>query len=234
MSFNRIGIIGAMPNEIAKLRKRLVDMKTEKRGAWHFYIGKLCGKEVVLVQSGLCKVNMAACTQAIIDYYEVDCLINSGIAGGVSPAVNIGDIVISRDCLQHDVDAVVFGYKPGQIPQMKTTTFKADETLVAAARAACKKVYPEVNMFSGRILTGDVFICERQKKDDLLDTFGGICTEMEGAAMGQVAHINKVPFVIVRTISDNADDSAGMVYEEFEVLAIERMVEITTELVAQL
>ena len=234
MNYSRIGIIGAMANEIELLCKRLENLKKEKKAAWYFYTGKLSGKDVVIVQSGMGKVNMAACAQVLIDSYNVDCILNSGIAGSLCADIDIGDVVISEDCMQHDMDAVSFGYDLGVIPQMKCSIFKADEKLIEVAKNACAKALPDIGVFTGRVLTGDVFVADKERKNFIRDRFGGICTEMEGAAMAQVAWLNEVPFVIVRTISDKADDSAEMDYPEFEQMAILHMVDITVELVAEI
>ena len=234
MSYSKIGIIGAMESEVIKLYSQMTDREEIKLKAWTFYTGRLSGTDVVIVRSGIGKVNMAACTQALIDEFDVDCVMNTGIAGSLESKIDIGDIVISDDCIQHDMDAVAFGYKLGVIPQMKCSTFKADDELKKLAVETCKKVNPDINVFTGRVLSGDVFVADQAKKDFLVSEFAGTCTEMEGAAMAQVAYMNKLPFVVIRAISDKADNSAKVDYPTFEKKAIEHMVNLVVNFVAAL
>ena len=147
-------------------------------------------------------------------------LINTGVAGGLYKDINVGDIVISSDALHHDFDVTGLGYKRSVIPGMESSVFVADPELVEMAKDACEIVNPEIQCFVGRVVTGDQFISDNRTKADLVQTFGGYCAEMEGAAMAQVATLNKVPFVIIRAISDKADDSAPVSYETFEQQAI--------------
>jgi adenosylhomocysteine nucleosidase len=196
-----------------------------------FYKGRLEGRNVVVVRCGVGKVNAAMCVQVLADRFEVDGIINTGIAGSLRAEINIGDMVLSTDAVQHDVDATVFGYRPGQVPQMDVFAFEADERLRAAAKECCRNVNPDISVFEGRVLTGDQFIAGKDKKEWLEETFHGFCTEMEGAAIAQAAHLNQIPFLIVRAISDKADDSATMDYPEFERQAIIHSTRLTKELV---
>ena len=133
--------------------------------------------------------------------------------------------------IQHDVDATNFGYPLGEIPQLGTLTFEADERLRSLAKKCCEEVNPDISVYEGRILTGDQFICDKNKKEWLSKTFNGSCTEMEGAAIAQAAYLNKIPFLIVRAISDKADDSASMDYPEFERQAIIHSTNLTRALI---
>ena len=196
-----------------------------------FYKGKLEGKDVVVVRSGIGKVNAAMCAQILSDIYHADHVINTGIAGSLKAEINIGDIVLSTDALQHDMDAQAFGYEPGQIPRVDTLSFKADENMISLAKECCKKVNPEIGVFTGRVVSGDQFISDKEKKKWLTDTFAGYCTEMEGAAIAQVCYFNHIPFLIVRSISDKADDSASMDYPTFEAQAIRHSVNLMTEMI---
>lgn len=234
MNYKKIGIIGAMESEVAMLFAAMEEKTEEKHGAFSVKSGKLAGHDVVIVRSGIGKVNMAACAQFLIDIYGVDVLLNTGIAGSLDAAIDIGDIVLSTDCIQHDMDARAFGYEVGIIPQMKCSVFKADEALGNLAAEVCAEVNPDIKVFRGRVLSGDLFVADKAKKDWLKETFNGSCTEMEGAAMAQVAYMNDVPFLVVRAISDKADDSASMSYDTFEKLAIEHMVRLTEEFVSRL
>lgn len=212
-----LGIIGAMDEEVAMIKAQLTDVQVETRAAMDFYKGKLEGKEVVVVRSGIGKVNAAMCTQILADIYGVTGVVNTGIAGSLKAEIDIGDIVLSSDAVQHDMDATGFGYEPGQIPRVETLAFKADEGLIHLAEECCSKVNPDIHTFVGRVVTGDQFISDKGKKKWLTDTFGGYCTEMEGAAIAQACYLNSIPFLIVRAISDKADDSATVDYPAFEL-----------------
>lgn len=229
-----IGIIGAMEEEVAALKEKMNISGVLQKASMEFYKGTLQGKQVVVVRSGIGKVNAGLCTQILIDLFDVKKVINTGIAGSLDARINIGDIVISTEAVQHDMDATQFGYPVGQIPRMETFGFPADEEMVRAAKEACEKVNPEIRVFSGRVVTGDQFIASREIKDRIKESFGGLCTEMEGAAIAQAAWLNKVPFVIIRAISDKADDSAEMDYPTFETQAIIHSVRLTEEMVRRL
>ena len=226
-----IGIIGAMDEEVAMLKEKLTEVQVETKAAMDFYKGKLEGKDVVVVRSGIGKVNAAMCAQILADIYHADHVINTGIAGSLKAEINIGDIVLSTDALQHDMEAQAFGYEPGQIPRVDTLSFKADENMISLAKECCKKVNPEIGVFTGRVVSGDQFISDKEKKKWLTDTFAGYCTEMEGAAIAQVCYFNHIPFLIVRSISDKADDSASMDYPTFEAQAIRHSVNLMTEMI---
>ena len=228
-----LGIIGAMDEEVAMIKAQLTDVQVESRAAMDFYKGKLEGKEVVVVRSGIGKVNAAMCTQILADIYSVTGVVNTGIAGSLKAEIDIGDIVLSSDALQHDMDATGFGYEPGQIPRVETLAFKADEGLINLAEECCSRVNPDIHTFVGRVVTGDQFISDKEKKW-LTDTFGGYCTEMEGAAIAQACYLNSIPFLIVRAISDKADDSASVDYPAFEAKAIVHSVNLLTEIVRSL
>lgn len=215
-----IGVIGAMEEEVASLIHQMEDADEKVIAGMKFYRGRLWNQDAVVVQSGVGKVNMAICTQILVNVYEVDMLINTGVAGGLYKDINVGDIVISSDALQHDFDVTGLGYKKSVIPGLETSVFQADPELVEMAKDACEIVNPEIQCFVGRVVTGDQFISDNKTRAELIENFGGYCAEMEGAAMAQVATLNKVPFVIIRAISDKADDSAPVSYETFEQQAI--------------
>lgn len=226
-----LGFIGAMEEEVEQLVAAMTEKEEIKKASLTFYKGKLAGKEVVVVRAGIGKVNAAICTQMLIDGFDVTAVINTGIAGSLNAAINIGDIVLSEDVLQHDVDATNFGYPLGQIPRMDTLAFKADEKMIEIAKKACEEVLPEVGRFVGRVVSGDQFISSKEVKNNIIKNFGGFATEMEGAAIGQAAYVNKVPFLVIRAISDKADDSATMDYPTFEKQAIANMVKLTKKFV---
>lgn len=230
----RTGIIGAMEEEIILLKEKMEIEVVVKKASMEFYQGTLNGKEVVLVKSGIGKVNAGLCAQILVDVFNVNRLINTGIAGSLKAEINIGDIVLSSDALQHDMDARAFGYARGEIPRMDTLSFPADPELIGMAKAACEEVNPEIQVFVGRVVTGDQFVAGRETKEEIVSWTDGYCTEMEGAAIAQAAYLNKVPFVIVRAISDKADDSASMDYPEFERQAIEHSVRLVENFVGRI
>ena len=221
-----LGIIGAMDEEVAKIKERLENVEVQIFGGMDFYKGNFEGKSVVVVRSGIGKVNAAVCAQILADRYQVSGIVNTGIAGSLMAKIDIGDIVLSTDALQHDMDATNFGYPAGQIPRMDVLSFPADPKLLALAKECCGRVNPEIHTYEGRVVSGDQFISDQKKKDWLIETFHGYCTEMEGAAIAQAAYLNGIPFLIIRAISDKADDSANMDYQEFEEQAIAHSVKL--------
>ena len=231
---NRIGIIGAMDIEVDALKEQMLDVTRVNKASMEFYQGKLNGKDVVVVRSGIGKVNAAVCTQILADVFEVEAVINTGIAGSLRNEINIGDIVVSTDALQHDMDAVEFGYPKGQIPGMKVFSFVANAALRETAVRVCQKVNPDIQVFEGRIVSGDQFVARAEVKDEIIKEFAGYCTEMEGAAIAQAAYLNGIPFVVVRAISDKADNSATMDYPTFERQAAQHCVNLVGEMLREL
>lgn len=227
-----LGIIGAMDEEVAKLKEVMENVEISTKASMDFYKGTMNGKEVVVVRSGIGKVNAGMCTQILADVYGVTAVINTGIAGSLNAAIDIGDVVLSTDALQHDVDATGFGYDLGVIPRMDTSIFVADEKLRACAKECCERVNPDVKVFEGRVVSGDQFVSDKTVKERILNNFAGYCTEMEGAAIAQAAYLNKIPFLIIRAISDKADDSATEDYPTFEAKAIAHSVKLVKEIVA--
>lgn len=212
----KIGIIGAMELEVETLKEKMNVVNIVKRASMEFYEGTLNDVPVVIVKSGIAKVNAGICTQILIDTFAVTHIINTGVAGSLNADINICDIVISTDTCYHDIDATIFGYQKGEVPQIGTLYFKADETLIRLAKEACAAVNPDIQVFTNRIVSGDQFICDKEVKNEISRTFNAYCTEMEGAAISQVAYLNNCPFVIIRAISDKADDSAKMEYPLLE------------------
>ena len=223
----KIGIIGAMEVEIASLKSAMKVSRMLKKAQMEFLEGELEGCQAVVVRSGIGKVNAAVCTQILVDEFGVDGVINTGIAGSLKAEINIGDIVLSTYVLHHDMDATGFVYPLGQIPQMDAFSFQADEQMRKLAKEVCEEVNPEIRVFEGRVVSGDQFISSREVKDKIKENFDGCCTEMEGAAIAQTAYLNQIPFVIIRAISDKADDSATMDYPTFEKQAVEHSVRLT-------
>lgn len=212
----RIGIIGAMDLEVEHLKGEMQISRIVDKAGMEFYTGILKGVDVVIVRSGIGKVNAGLCAQILADVFQVTHIINTGVAGSLNAKLDIGDILISKDALYHDMDVRIFGYQLGEVPQMGCREFKADKAMIEAAVSSCKEVNPDIHVEVGRILSGDQFISDKAKKETLIADFQGDCTEMEGAAIAHSAYLNKIPFVIIRAISDKADDSAEMDYPTFE------------------
>ena len=229
-----IGIIGAMEVEVAILKEKMEDVRIIKKASMDFYEGILAGKKVVVVRSGIGKVNAGICAQILADVFSVDAIINTGIAGSLNKNINIGDIVLSTDVVQHDMDATGFGYRKGQIAQMPVFFFNADDNLRRLAAEVCKEVNPDIQVFEGRIASGDQFVCDQDVKNRIVSEFSAYATEMEGAAIGQAAYLNEIPFLVVRAISDKADGSAQMDYSEFEKAAVDHSVRLTLNMLARI
>ena len=226
-----IGIIGAMEEEVAALKEDMTIEETVELASMVFCKGILCGRDAVVVRSGIGKVNAGICAQILVDRFHVDALINTGIAGSLDAKIDIGDLVISTDALHHDMDAVNFGYALGQIPRMDVLAFPADKVLVQKAVEANEKANPDIHTFTGRIASGDQFIASKEVKDHITENFHPLCVEMEGAGIAQAAYLNKISYVIIRAISDKADNSATVDYPTFEKQAITHSVRLIKELV---
>lgn len=214
-----IGIIGAMKEEVQSLINNMEFERKELKAKMDFRLGVIQNKHVVVVTSGIGKVNAAVCAQILIDDFHVDYIINVGIAGGTVDNIYPGDIVIGESLLQHDMDTTAFGDKLGQIPRLDTFDFKCDKKLIEYAKEACNDI-KEHNHFTGRIVSGDQFIANIDKIKWLNDEFGCLACEMEGASIAQVCYLNETPFIVIRSISDNANNGAKMDYEKFKDIAV--------------
>ena len=222
----KLGIIGAMRVEIESLKQRMENLTEEARAGMTFYEGRLEGLDVVVVQCGVGKVNAAMCTQTLCDCYGVTHIVNTGVAGSLQAELDIGDLVVSQDAMYHDFDCNFVGYPTGQVPGMDVLAFPADELLMAYAFAAAETVNLGHTKI-GRVASGDQFICSKTQKEKIIADTHGLCTEMEGAAIAHTAYRNGIPFVILRAISDKADDSAEMDYPTFEEIAAHRCAQVT-------
>ena len=229
-----IGIIGAMEEEVAVLKQEMNIAETVEYASMQFCKGVLCGKNVVIVRSGIGKVNAGICAQILADKFDVNVLINTGIAGSLDAAIDIGDMVISTDLVEHDMDATIFGDPLGQVPRMDTFSFPADPSLIQKALEANEEANPDIKTFTGRIVSGDQFVSSAEVKEKLVKNFQAKCTEMEGAAIAHVAYLNRISCVIIRAISDKADNSATMDYPTFEKKAIEHSVRLVRNLLPRI
>ncbi len=231
---SKIGIIGAMELEVETLKGLMTGTKVTKKAGMEFHEGKMGNAEVVVVRSGVGKVNAALCVQILSDLFNVTHIINTGVAGSLNAKLDIGDILISKIALHHDVDATNFGYPIGEVPQLGIKEFPADEDLIKLAQEACAAVLPELHTLVGRVVSGDQFIAEKAVKEKLISTFQGDCCEMEGASIAHGCYLNGIPFVILRAISDKADDSAQMDYPTFERHAAEHCATLVRALVEKI
>ncbi len=229
----KLGIIGAMQVEVEILLSILENKKETAIAGSTFYEGQLEGLDVAIVQCGVGKVNAAICAQVLCDCFHVTHLVNTGIAGSLDAKLDIGDLLVSKDAMYHDFDCIHFGYEMGRIPGMDLTAFPADDDMIRLATEAAGAVHPG-HVTVGRVASGDLFVAEKSAKDRIIAVTGGLCTEMEGAAIAQTAYRNKVPFVIIRAISDKADNSAEMDYPTFERIAAHRCAKVTQHLAKQL
>ncbi len=230
-------IIGAMDEEVTGLVEKMEDVKEIKPGTMDFplYIGKLKGKPVIAARCGIGKVNAALCTQYLIDHYPIRALINSGVAGAISSDVKIGDLVISTAALHHDFDAVFFGYAKGVIPRMQTSKFTADPKLVEIAYDQGQTVLGAERVHQGLIVSGDVFVAGSEQKHRILQDFPeAMCVEMEGSAIAHAALLNQVPFVILRAMSDQADDTAPDDFNAYLAQVIPELNAVVAAIVAAL
>lgn len=229
----KLGIIGAMEVEVETLVESLTEKEAHTKAGRTYYTGKLGQLDVVVVQCGVGKVNAAICAQTLCDHFGVTHLVNTGIAGSLNASLDIGDLVISTDAMYHDFDCVHFGYEMGRVPGMNVTAFPADPEMLRLAYIAGESVHPG-HCRQGRIASGDLFVAEKAAKEAIICKTQALCTEMEGAAIAHTAYLNGVPFVIIRAISDKADDSAHMDYPTFEAQAARHCAGVTLALAKNL
>ena len=224
----KLGIIGAMTVEVEKLKAQMEDVSICERAGMEFYAGTLEGIQAVVVQCGVGKVNAALCVQILCDNFAVTHVVNTGVAGSLCSELDIGDFVISRDAMYHDFDCSVINtnYAVGQVPGLSVRQFPADEMLIELAFQAAEQVHAG-HARIGRVASGDQFVASKAQKEKIVADTGALCTEMEGAAIAHAAWRNRVPFVVLRAISDKADDSAEMDYPTFEAIAADRCAAVT-------
>ena len=229
----KLGIIGAMEIEVAILKGKLEDAKVTRVGPMEFYEGKLAGCDVVIVQCGVGKVHAAMCTQTLCCMFGVTHIVNTGVAGSLDADLDICDVLVSTDAIQHDMDVTHLGYDVGKVPGLSVRFFEADEMLRKLAFEESERIRPGHTKL-GRVATGDQFVNSKELKAKIIENTGAQCTEMEGGAIAQAAYVNGVPFVILRAISDKADDSADMDYPTFEKLAAANCAAVTEALAKRL
>lgn len=227
------GIICALKIEVDGLKALMNEHEKNTYAGLDFISGKINNKDVVLLECGIGKVNAAIGTQIMIDRYSPDVIINSGIAGSLSQDLKIGDIVVSIDCVQHDMDGTEMGDPRGEIwyTDEKRIDIPADKATYEKLFECCK-VLKNVNIKTGRVATGDTFVASIDRRKFIADEFDALCCEMEGGAVGQVCYRNKVPFAVLRSISDDFNNNEFVDFEKFRVLAAENSIKVMTEFLA--
>ena len=217
-----IGIIAAMDVEMKSLRSYMENTETEVISGIRFVRGTLEGKDVVTAVCGIGKVFAALCAQTMILHYQPQCIINTGVAGTLTDALTIGSVAVSSAVVQHDMDTSPLGDPVGLISGTNKVELPADR-LLSGQLSACAKVMG-IKTATGVIASGDQFVASAERKAFIVEHFKAIACEMEGAAIGQVCHVNKVPFCVLRAISDSADGSSHMDYPTFVQMAAEQSV----------
>ncbi len=228
----KIGIIGAMEEEILLLKSKMSNKKEWTEAKADFIEGQIGEIEVVLVRCGIGKVNAALTTTLLLAKHDIDLIVNTGSAGGIGVGLHVGDVVIASEMAYHDVDATVFGYSIGQVPQMPAR-YIANRGIIEKTITAAKKT--GLTPVKGLIVTSDSFIASQAQTDVILSNFpDALASEMEGAAIAQVCYQFDVPFVIIRAMSDVADEEAGVSFDEFIIEAGKKSAEMVLELIASL
>ena len=226
-----IGIIGAMEVEVNSLKKAAKIENTTRIAQMEFCEGVLGGKNVVIVQCGMGKVNAGICAHTLANDFHCTRIINTGVAGSLENKISIGDFVVSTEAVQHDFDVEPIGFKKGEIPYTGLIAFKADAKLRADAVTAIREMAPDVHVFEGRVCSGDQFISTKEQKDSIIKNFGGLCCEMEGGAIAQTCYLSGTPIVIIRAISDKPDETEFVDYKVFEAKAAEHCAKIVQYMV---
>ena len=230
----KVGIIGAMELEVSSLKGQLKGCTVKKKAGMEFCEGRIGDTDVVVVRCGIGKVNAALCVQILCDDFHITHVINTGIAGSLNNDLNIGDILISKDAVHHDVDITIFSYRLGEIPQLGVREFPADPHLIEAAEESIRETQPDLNYRVGRVASGDQFISSSEVKEHIIKNFEADCAEMEGASIAHGAYLNGIPFVIIRAISDKADGSAEEDYPTFEKAAAAHCAKLVADMVGRI
>ena len=224
-----IGIIGAMDAEVIGLIKKLEGRKSETVGAIEFYTGKLLGKDVVIARCGVGKVFAAICAEAMIIKYAPSLIINTGVAGGLDPTLKCADIVVAEKLCQHDMDTSALGDEKGLISGINKVYFESDTDAVDAVMLSGYEL--SITVKKGVIATGDKFVADDAERNRIISDFGASACEMEGGAIAHTAFVNNTPFVVIRAISDGANDDSAMDFPTFLAVAAKKSEAITLALV---
>ncbi|MDR2090917.1 MAG: 5'-methylthioadenosine/adenosylhomocysteine nucleosidase [Clostridiales bacterium] len=229
-----VGIIGAMDIEVEGLKSALKNPRAKTVTGIEFVGGTIGGVNVVIAKCGIGKVQAAMCAAIMIGEFNAKKIINTGVAGAVYSELLIGDVVVSSDTCQYDIEHTATGEPLGKLPDIDTVYFPADKTLIRLAEDAGKSVLKNNKLYVGTIATGDRFVADKETKKFIRDNFGGYAAEMEGGAIGAVCYLNKIPYVVIRAVSDNADETAGGEYEFSAESAAQNSIAIVKEMLKNL
>lgn len=224
-----IGIIAAMKIEIDALKEKLINPKIITLSGIDYVCGELYNKKVVAAQCGIGKVFAAACAQTMAIKFSPDIIINTGVAGGLNPRLNIADLVIGTKAVQHDMDTSPIGDPVGLISGINVIYFESDNTLVEHVSNISESL--NLNYIKGTIASGDQFVSNEETKNKIIELFNADATDMESASTAQICYINKIPFLPLRAISDGANDNANMDYEKFQKLAADNTIKLTDKFI---
>jgi len=230
----KIGILGALITDVRFFLQAMENYVIEKHLDTEFYVGMLNNYKIILTYSGIGKVNAAITSQFLIDNYNVEVILNIGIAGSISPNVKVGDIVIARDIIQHDVDLRSVGCPIGVIPQMQLSNFYANEDLIEIALRCSNFVNKHCHTYIGRVASGDQFVSDAIKREEIRRTFSALCVDMESGAIAQAAALNAISFLVIKFISDNADGNASIEYRREINISYAFFYKLILELLKQL
>ena len=226
----KIVIIGAMEQEITLIKAQIKDCETLTLAHLSLFTGTIDNNEICLVQCGIGKVASAAATALLIQSFAPDAVINTGSAGGFDPQLNIGDVVIASQLLHHDVDVTHFGYDLGQVPQMPVY-YESDASLVLLAQKAIARL-PDIQVKTGLVCSGDSFVGSDEAANKIKANFPTMAAvEMEGAAIGQVCHLMKIPFVVIRSLSDIAGKTSTISFETYLETAAKNSARLVLDIV---
>ncbi len=226
----KIGIIAAMNEEMQEIKNIMTDIRKKDIYNLHFFEGKINSKECVLVECGIGKVNAARTTQIMIDYYDIEYIVNIGTAGATDKCVNALDVVIGQKLIQHDFDISAFGHEKGFITGIGQYVY-SDDTLVEKCKEAIEGISSKYNVHIGTIASGDVFCTDVKMSENLFNNYKALCVEMEGAAIGQIAYLDNVPFIVIRSISDSPNGNNHIDFDEYLKIASKRGAEFLSNLI---
>ena len=225
----KIGIIVAMQEELEEIKNIMKNISKKEINNLTFLDGKIEEKNIVLVQCGIGKVNAARVTQILLDNFEIECVINLGAAGALNPMLEIGDIVIGEKLVQHDFDITAFGHTKGYITGVGDFISSSNEMINKIKKSVNNINDRTYKIKVGNIASGDIFCTDIEMKNKIYTKFDADCVEMEGAAIGQVCYLDKIPFIVIRSISDSPNGKNAVVFDEFVKLASKRCAKILRE-----
>lgn len=226
-----IGIIGAMDCEVDRIKEVMEIHETQDIAMMKYYIGLLENVNIIVVRCGIGKVNSTIATQILIDKFKVDYMINIGIAGAISDKLDVGDVVISDEVIYYDFDKY---FIKSYYPFLKNDYFSADAYLIKLCENACKDALTDKETYVGKIVSGDQFVSDSKIKDEISAKHSALCVEMEGASIAHTCYVNKIPFVLIRSISDKANEEATISFDEFVKISAELCMQIIVRVMKEI